>query len=328
MPAGAAGQAEDMRLPDLDAIRAAHRRIAPHVRRTPTVVSDEIDAAVGAALVFKCENLQVVGAFKARGACNAVWSLDAAHAARGVVTHSSGNHGAALAYAAQRRGIAAYVVMPRNAPRTKQDNVRRYGATIRLCEPTVADREAVCAAVQDETGATLVHPYDDEQVIAGQGTAALELLEAESELDAVVAPCGGGGLLSGTAITSHGMKPGIRVYGAEPAEAGDAAAGFHAGRRMPPPVTRTIADGLRSGTSARTFAALREHVTDIAICSEAAIVEAMRLMWERLKLVVEPSSAVPLACLLEKSLDLRGARTGVIVTGGNVDLDRLPWQSG
>jgi len=314
------------RLPDAAAIRAARERIASHVRRTPTIGSPELDAATGAALVFKCENLQVVGAFKARGACNAVLSLDAAQAARGVATHSSGNHGAALAYAAQRRGVPSHVVMPENSPRAKQDNVRRYGATIHFCAPNVPAREALCAEVQASTGATLIHPFDNEDVIAGQGTAALELLEAHADLDVVVTPVGGGGLLSGTAIAAHGVRAGIRVYGTEPADAGDAAAGFHAGRIMPPPTTHTIADGLRSGVSARTFAAMRQHVSDIATCSEAAIVEAMRLMWERLRIVAEPSSAVPLACLLERTLDLRGARAGVIVTGGNVDLDRLPWQ--
>jgi threonine dehydratase len=317
---------DDVRLPDVAAIRAARERIAPHVRHTPTVSSPELDAVLGATLVFKCENLQEIGAFKARGACNAVFSLSGAEAARGVITHSSGNHGAALAYAAQRRGIPAYVIMPEGSPRAKEDNVRRFGATIHFCAPNVPAREQLCAEVQASTGAILIHPFDNEAVIAGQGTATLELLEAHCDLDVVVAPVGGGGLLSGTAIAAKGTRSGIRVYGTEPAEAGDAAAGFHAGRMMPPPATHTIADGLRSGVSARTFAAMRAHVSDIATCSEAAIVEAMRLMWERLKIVAEPSSAVPLACLLERTLDLRGARAGVIVTGGNVDLDRLPWQ--
>ena len=316
-----------LRLPDLGAIRAAAARIAPHVVRTPVTRSATLDAMTGVALAWKCENLQPIGAFKVRGACNAVFALDDATAARGVVTHSSGNHGAALAYAAQRRGIPAFVVMPESAPRAKQDNVRRYGGVIRFCAPNVPAREAACAAVQAETGARLVHPFDDEHVIAGQGTATLELLETAPDLEALVAPCGGGGLLSGTAIAAHGIDQGLRVYGAEPAEAGDAAAGFRAGHMMPPPVTQTIADGLRSGVSPRTFAALRAHLTDLATCSEASIVRAMRLMWEHLRLVVEPSSAVPLACLLEGSLDLRGTRAGIIVSGGNVDLDRLPWQA-
>jgi threonine dehydratase len=319
-------EAEALRLPDLAAIEAARSRIAAHVVRTPIAASPALDALAGATLLFKCENLQRIGAFKARGACNAVFALDGATAARGVVTHSSGNHGAALAYAAQRRGIPAHVVMPDNSPRVKQDNVRRYGATIHFCEPNVAAREALCAEVMRDTGGVLIHPFDNEHVIAGQGTIALELLEAAPAIDVLVTPVGGGGLLSGTAIAAHGVRPRLSIHGAEPAEAGDAAAGFHAGHMMPPPATHTIADGLRSGISARTFAAMRAHVTDIATCSEAAIVRAMRLMWEHLKLVVEPSSAVPLACMLEGTLQLRDRRVGVIVTGGNVDLDRLPWQ--
>jgi threonine dehydratase len=316
----------DLTLPDLAAIRAAAARIAPHVVRTPVVRSPALDALAGATLWWKCENLQPIGAFKARGACNAVFSLDDAMAVRGVVTHSSGNHGAAVAYASQRRGIPAHVVMPENSPRTKQDNVRRYGGVIHFCAPNIPARSALCDSVQAETGGSLVHPYDDERVIAGQGTATLELLEDVRGLEAIVAPCGGGGLLSGTAIAAHGIDPALRVYGTEPADAGDAAEGFHAGRMMPPPTTHTIADGLRSGVSERTFGALTTHLVDIATCSEASIVRAMRLMWEHLRLLAEPSSAVPLACMLEGTLKLEGARTCVIVTGGNVDLDRLPWQ--
>src|SRR5438067_8427412 len=218
---------------DLLAIRAAAARIAPHISRTPVMTSDSLDAAVGARLHFKCENFQRVGAFKARGACNAVFSLDENSARRGVVTHSSGNHGAALAYAARRRGIPAFVVMPDNAPKVKQENVRRFGATIRFCAPTVSAREAACNDVQRETGAVLIHPFDDERVIAGQGTAALELLEQASAIDIVVAPCGGGGLLSGTAIAATSGKPGMRVFGAEPANAGDAAASFRSGKIEP-----------------------------------------------------------------------------------------------
>jgi threonine dehydratase len=325
--ASVAAVTPDLALPDLAAVRAAAQRVASHVVRTPLVRSATLDALTGATLAWKCENLQPVGAFKARGACNAVFSLDDATAARGVATHSSGNHGAAIAYAAQRRGIPAYIVMPENAPRAKQDNVRRYGGTIRFCAPNVQAREEACAAVMGETGAPLIHPFDNVYVIAGQGTATLEILADDPDVDAVVAPCGGGGLLSGTAIAAHGIDPSLRVYGTEPAEAGDAAAGFRAGRMMPPPVTHTIADGLRSGVSPRTFAAMRAHLTDLVTCSEASIVRAMRLMWEHLRIVAEPSSAVPLACLIEGTLDLRGARAAIIVTGGNVDLDRLPWQT-
>ncbi|MEP6679441.1 MAG: pyridoxal-phosphate dependent enzyme, partial [Betaproteobacteria bacterium] len=306
---------------------AAHARLAPHVHRTPVLTCAAIDADAGARLFFKCENFQRVGAFKARGACNAVFSLDDAKAARGVVTHSSGNHGAALAYAARRRGIRAFVVMPDNAPRVKQDNVRRFGATIRFCAANVAAREAACADVERETGATLIHPFDDARVIAGQGTAALELLEQAPEIEAVVAPCGGGGLLSGTAIAATSAGGRVKVYGAEPANAGDAAASFRSGRVEPLPPTATIADGLRTTLSARTLRAIRANVTAIGTCSEDAILRAMRMTWERMKIVIEPSAAVPLACLLERSLDLAGRRVGIIVSGGNVDLERLPWQA-
>ena len=313
-------------LPDLAAIRAAAARIAPHVHRTPVLTSSSIDAEVGAHLFFKCENLQKIGAFKARGATNAVFALADGVAARGVVTHSSGNHGAALAFAARRRGIPAWVVMPENAPKVKIANVAREGATIRFCAPTVAAREAACAEVERESGATLIHPFDHFDVIAGQGTAALELVEMVPDLDAVVAPCGGGGLLSGTAIAVHALAPAVHVFGAEPANADDAARSLASGRVEPLAATTTIADGLRTTLSPRTLTALRAHVEAIGTCSEEAIVRAMRLTWERMKIVVEASSAVPLACLLEGSLALRGARVGVVVSGGNVDLDALPWQ--
>ncbi|MDH5245242.1 MAG: pyridoxal-phosphate dependent enzyme [Betaproteobacteria bacterium] len=313
-------------LPDLATIRAAHARIAPHVHRTPVLTCRSIDAETGAQLFFKCENFQKVGAFKARGAINAVFSLNDEEARRGVVTHSSGNHGAALAYAARQRGIAAWVVMPENAPKVKQENVRRFGATIRFCAANVAARAAACAAIEAETGATLIHPFDDAQVIAGQGTAALELIEAVSDLDIVVAPVGGGGLLSGTAIVARALRGQMRVYGAEPANADDAARSFRSGQVEPLPDKVTIADGLRTTLSVRTLAAIRANVAAIGTASEDAIVQAMRMTWERMKIVIEPSCAVPLACLLERTLDVAGARVGVIVSGGNVDLDRLPWQ--
>jgi threonine dehydratase len=314
-------------LPDPAAIREAHERIAPYVHWTPVMTCRALDEEVGASLFFKCEHLQKVGAFKARGACNAVYSLDAATARRGVVTHSSGNHGAALAYAAQRRGIPAWVVMPENAPVVKQANVRRFGATVRLCAPTVAAREAACDDVARESGATLIHPFDDPRVIAGQGTAALELLETVDDLDAIVAPCGGGGLLSGTAIAASSSRPRIRVLGAEPGNADDAARGFTSGTLQPLPPTTTIADGLRTTLAPRTLFALRTHVDAFGTCSETAIVAAMRMIFERMKQVVEPSAAVPLACLLERTLDVAGRRVGIILTGGNVDLERLPWQT-
>ena len=324
--ADGARDGDALSLPDLAAIRAAQARIAAYVHRTPVMTCRSLDDAVGARLFFKCENFQKVGAFKARGACNAVFALSDEAARRGVVTHSSGNHGAALAYAAQRRGVPAYVVMPVNAAKVKQANVAGFGATVRLCAPTLAAREQSCADVARETGAVLVHPYDNAEVIAGQGTATLELLDDVPDLDIVIAPVGGGGLLSGTAIAATSARPGILVYGAEPAGADDAARSFASGSLEPLPHPTTIADGLRATLSARTLHALRSCVTSIGTASEEGIARAMRMTWERMKIVVEPSSAVPLACLLERTLDVAGKRVGIILTGGNVDLDALPWQ--
>lgn len=314
-------------LPDVADIRAAQIRIAPHVHRTPVMSCRSLDTLVGARLYFKCENFQRIGAFKARGACNAVFSLSDQDAERGVITHSSGNHGAAIAYAAARRGVPAWVVMPENVSRIKLENVRSLGATIRFCESNPASREAMCADVQRETGATLVHPFDNADVIAGQGTAALELLQDVPELDVVIAPIGGGGLLSGTSIAAKGSKPGVRVSGAEPANADDAARGYRSGRVEPVAATVTIADGLRSPLSVRTLAAIRANVDAIGLASEEGIIRAMRLTWEKMKIVIEPSAAVPLACLLERTLDVAEARVGIVISGGNLDLDRLPWQS-
>ncbi len=311
---------------DLAAIRAAHARIRPHIHRTPVLTSRSLDAAAEATLFFKCENLQKVGAFKARGACNAVFSLDDAESRRGVVTHSSGNHGAAVAWAAARRGIPAWVVMPENSAAVKKAAVRGLGATVRFCAPTLEARDTTCVAVQAETGALLVHPYDDWRVIAGQGTAALELLEQISDLDAIITPVGGGGLLSGTAIAARGVSPSIRVYGAEPAGADDAWRSLQRGQLVPQTDPRTIADGLRSSLGVKTFAVLSTLVDAIGTTSEDAIVQAMRLTWDKLKLIIEPSSAVPLAALLERKLPVAGLRVGIVISGGNVDLDRLPWQ--
>lgn len=319
--------ADALALPDLDLIRSAQSRIAPHVHRTPVLRCQSIDAELGAELFFKAENVQRTGAFKARGASNAVFSLSEDEARRGVVTHSSGNHGAAVAYAAARRGIPAFVVMPENAPRAKQENARRRGATIRFCAPTLEARDAARIALQRETGAALVHPFDDVRVIAGQGTAVLELLDESPGLDAVIAPVGGGGLLSGTSIAAKARDPAVRVLGAEPANADDAARSFRSGRVEPLPAASTIADGLRTTLSPRTLAAIRAHVDAIGTASEAGIVRAMRMIWERMKIIVEPSAAVPVACLLERTLDVHGMRVGIILSGGNVDLDRLPWQA-
>lgn len=312
-------------VPTLDDIRNAAARIAPYAHVTPVLRSRSLDVLAGCELHFKCESLQRAGAFKFRGACNAVWSLDSALAARGVVTHSSGNHGAALALAAQTRGIAARVVVPANAPRIKLDGIRAFGAEVRLCEPTMAARNAAMTQWQTETHAELVHPFDDARVIAGQGTAALELLAAVPGLDAVLTPVGGGGLLSGTAIVVRGLVPGIDIVGAEPRGAADAQASLREGRCITDQHADTICDGLRGHLSPLTFGILRTLGASILDASDAEIAAAMRLLWERLKLVVEPSSAVPLAAILHHPERFRGKRVGVILSGGNVDLDALPW---
>lgn len=311
---------------DLAAIRAAAARIAPHIRRTPVLTNDALDAATRAQLFFKCENLQAMGAFKARGAANAIFSLSDADAARGVVTHSSGNHGAAVARAAKLRGIPGTIVMPHNAPQTKIRNVERYGGRIVFCEPNLTAREAACARIVAETGAVLVHPFDDYAVMAGQGTATLELLEQAGALDLLLCPVGGGGLLCGTAVAAKGARPGIRVIGVEPAAADDVAQSFHAKKPVSIAHADTIADGLRTNvTGQRNLPLILQHVDDVVTVSEDAIVAAMRTLWENLKLVVEPSAAVPFAAIRSGALDVRGQRVGLILTGGNVDLDSLPW---
>lgn len=310
----------------LSDIRAARERIAPHVKLTPVLTNDALDAAAGAQLFFKCENLQAMGAFKARGAANAVFSLSAADAARGVVTHSSGNHGAAVARAAKLRGIRGFIVMPRNAPQTKIRNVASYGGEIVYCEPNLTAREAACAKIAAETGAVLVHPFDDYAVMAGQGTATLELLEQAGALDLVLCPVGGGGLLSGTAVAAKGTQPGIRVIGVEPAAADDVAQSFRAKKPVSIAHANTIADGLRTNvTGERNLPLILQHVDDIVTVSEDAIVAAMRALWENLKIVVEPSAAVPFAAIHSGALDVRGKKVGLILTGGNVDLEALPW---
>ncbi len=310
----------------LSDIRAARERIAPHVKLTPVLTNDALDAAAGAQLFFKCENLQAMGAFKARGAANAVFSLSAADAARGVVTHSSGNHGAAVARAAKLRGIRGFIVMPRNAPQTKIRNVESYGGQIVYCEPNLTAREAACAQIAAETGAVLVHPFDDYAVMAGQGTATLELLEQAGALDLVLCPVGGGGLLSGTAVAAKGTQPGIRVIGVEPAAADDVAQSFRAKKPVSIAHANTIADGLRTNvTGERNLPLILQHVDDIVTVSEDAIVAAMRALWENLKIVVEPSAAVPFAAIHSGALDVRGKKVGLILTGGNVDLEALPW---
>ena len=314
-----------MRHPDLDDIRAAAVRIAPHAHVTPVLRSSSLDRLAGCELFFKGEHLQRIGAFKFRGACNAVFSLDDATAARGVVTQSSGNHGAAVALACRLRGIAATVVVPHSAAKIKLAAIRDFGARVVPCEVAQADRNRVTAQVLAETGGELVHPFDDDRVIAGQGTAALELLHHAPDLDVLVAPVSGGGLLSGTAIAGKALQPGIEIVGAEPEGARDAHDSLEQKRRIVDPPTDTICDGLRAYLSERTFDILAAHVSAIELASEAQIVAAMRLIWERLKQAVEPSAAVTLAAILRNPARFRGKRVGVILSGGNVDLDTLPW---
>ena len=310
--------------PTLDDIRQAHTRIAQHIRRTPVLTSALLDRETGAELFFKCENFQKAGAFKSRGACNAVFAMSDVDAHRGVATHSSGNHAAALARAAGLRGIAAHIVMPNNSPKPKQQAVAGYGGRIVLCEPTLEARERTCRVVMETTGASLVHPYNDDRIIAGQGTAAVELLEEVPDLDIVMTPVGGGGLLSGTAIAVKTLRPNTRVFGAEPLQANDAAESKKAGRIVSTPVN-TIADGLRTMLGDRTFPIIRDRVDQIVTVSEAGIVSAMKRLWEIAKIVVEPSGAVPLAAVREHAALFAGKRVGIIISGGNVDLDELPW---
>jgi threonine dehydratase len=310
---------------DLDSIRAAHERIRLYINHTPVLTSSRLDDASGASLFFKCESFQKVGAFKARGATNAVFSLDDATALCGVATHSSGNHGAALARAAKLRGIPAHIVMPSNSAKVKVHAVESYGAHIVFCEPTEAARESACADVIAKTGATLIHSFENEDVIAGQGTAAVELLEHVPDIDLLMSPVGGGGLLCGTAVAAKSMRPKIKVIAVEPANADDAAQSFRAGRLIHTKKKFTIADGLRTNVGAPNFVIIQRYVDDIVTVSEKAIVLAMRTIWETMKIVIEPSAAVPYAAILESKIEIGGKRVGIILTGGNVDLDALPW---
>jgi threonine dehydratase len=310
---------------DLTAILSAHERIRSHVHRTLVLTSSRLDEASGASLFFKCENFQKIGAFKARGATNAVFSLDDATARRGVVTHSSGNHGAAVARAAKLRGIPAHIVMPSNSAKVKIRAVEGYGAHVVFCEPKEEARDAVCADVIGKTGATLIHSFENPDVIAGQGTAALELLEEVRDLDLVMCPIGGGGLLAGTAVAAKSIRPNIKVIAAEPRNADDAAQSFRAGRVIHAEKKFTIADGLRTNVGEPNFEIIKRYVDDIVTVSEETIISAMRTIWETMKIVVEPSAAVPFAAIQERKVDVAGKRVGVILTGGNVDLDALPW---
>lgn len=317
-----------MNRPTLNDIQAAAERIRPYAHRTPVLTCASLDQRVGAQVFLKCENLQKVGAFKFRGACNAVFSLSEAEARRGVVAHSSGNHAQALALAARLRGIPAQIVMPDNAPAVKKAAVAGYGAQITFCQPTLAAREATQAKIIAASGAVEVHPYNNPRVIAGQGTAALELLSEVPDLDAVIAPVGGGGLLSGTAITARGLSARVRVIAGEPQGADDAYRSLAAGRIIPSVEPRTIADGLLTSLGELTFPIIQEQVEAIVTVSEEAIIAAMRFVWERAKILIEPSAAVAVAVLWEGRHGLAGRRVGVILSGGNVDLERLPWQSG
>jgi threonine dehydratase len=314
-----------IKIPDFTDIVKAHARISPLVHRTPVMTSKSINQITGSNLFFKCENLQKVGAFKFRGACNAVFSLFEEEARKGVATHSSGNHAAALALAARMRGIPAYIVMPRTAPEIKKKAVAGYGGIITFCEPTLQARESTLMQVIAETGATEVHPYDNFFVIAGQGTAAKELIEDAGDFDIIMAPVGGGGLLSGTSLSVKKLNPGCKVIAAEPLGADDACRSFHAGVIYPSENPKTIADGLLTSLSQRTFTIIRENVDDIVTVTEEKIVEAMRLIWERMKIIIEPSSAVPLAAILEDKLNVSGKKVGIILSGGNLDLGKLPF---
>lgn len=314
----------------LDDIRAAACRIDGRAHRTPVATCASLDRLAGRRLFFKCEHLQKVGAFKFRGAANAVFSLDDRDASRGVLTHSSGNHAQALALAAKMRGVPAHIVMPVSASLVKRRAVEEYGGRVVPCEPTLAARETTAAAVEAETGAIFIHPYDDPRIIAGQGTAALELLSRVEGLDAVIAPVGGGGLLSGTCLAARGIDPGIRLFAAEPVGADDAARSLAAGRLIPQTAPDTVADGLLTSLGELTWPVIRDHVERVLTVDDGAIIAAMRLAWERAKLLIEPSAAVALAAVLSPAFRaLEGlGRVGVILSGGNAALDDLPWGAG
>ena len=313
--------------PTLNDLQKARERIKPYIHRTPVLTNESLNQRVGAQVFLKCENMQKVGAFKFRGACNAVFSLSDEEAAPGVCTHSSGNHAQALALAGRMRGIPAFIVMPKNAPQVKKDAVAGYGGQITFCEPTLEARENTLERIRLDTGATVVHPYDDERVIAGQGTAALELLEEIPDLDVIITPVGGGGLLSGTAIAATESKEGIRVIAGEPELADDAYRSLQAGKIIPSMNPKTIADGLLTSLGTLTFPIIRERVEQIVTVSEKGIVDSMKFIWERAKIIIEPSAAVAVVVLWENKIDLSRLKVAVILSGGNVDLNRLPWQS-
>jgi threonine dehydratase len=312
-------------VPDLRKITEAANRIKPYIHRTPVMTCESIDSLLGARIYFKCENLQKVGAFKSRGACNAVFSLSEEEVRRGVATHSSGNHAQALSRAAGLRNTKAFIVMPETSSPVKINAVKGYGGEITFCKPTLEAREAKLKTILERTGVVEIHPYNDYRIIAGQATAALELIADTVPLDFIMAPVGGGGLLSGTALATHYLSPGTKVIAGEPEMANDAYRSFYEGKFIPSVNPKTIADGLLTSLGTLTYPIIREHVHQIVTVSEAGIVAAMRLVWERMKILIEPSSAVPLAGLLENKFDFRGKRIGIIISGGNIDLDHLPW---
>ena len=317
-----------MLIPTYDDMLAAHERIKPHIRQTPVRTSDFLNDLTGAQLFFKCENFQEPGAFKVRGATNAVFGLTEAQAKKGVATHSSGNHASCLSYAAMRRGIPCNVVMPRTAPQAKKDTVRRYGGVITECDPSTSSREETFAKVQAATGGDFVHPYNDHRVIAGQGTCARELMQQTGGLDMVVAPIGGGGMISGTCLTLATLSPETKVIAAEPETADDAYRSFKAGHIIADDAPKSIADGLLVPLKDLTWHFVSNHVSEIYTASEQEIIDAMKLAWKHLRVVLEPSSAVPLACVLKNPDAFNAKRVGLMVTGGNVDLDKLPWMKG
>ncbi|UWQ96743.1 pyridoxal-phosphate dependent enzyme [Rhodobacteraceae bacterium M385] len=310
-----------------DDVIAAHDRIRPHIHRTPVLTSTYLNELTGAELFFKCENFQKAGAFKVRGASNAVFGLSEDDALRGVATHSSGNHALSLSYAAGRRGIPCHVVMPKTAPQAKKDAVRGYGGIITECEPSTTSREAVFAEVHAATGANFVHPYNDLRVIAGQATCSRELLDQVAGLDAVIAPIGGGGMVSGCCLTLSHIAPDVDIFAAEPEQADDAYRSFKAGRIIADDAPVTVADGLKVPLKENTWHFVSTHVTEILTASEQEIIDAMKLMWARMKIVMEPSSAVSLATILKNPEVFKGRRVGVVITGGNVDLGTLPWMA-
>ena len=315
----------NLRSPSFSDITQAHKRISEYAHRTPVFKSDQVNKKSGGQIYFKCENFQKVGAFKFRGASNAIFSLSEEQGAKGVATHSSGNHAQALALAAKLRGIPAYVVMPENAPRVKVKAVRGYGAEITFCESTLEARESTLEKVVQKTGATFIHPYNDSRIIAGQGTAAVELLQDYPDLDIIMAPVGGGGLLSGTALAAKSIKPSIKIIGAEPANADDAYRSFKKGELIPVSNPDTIADGLRTSLGELPYSLIQKYVDDIVTVSEESIITAMRYVWERLNMIIEASCAVPVAAVFDGKTEVKGKKIGIIITGGNVDLDNLPW---